>query len=183
MIRIIGIDPGLAFLGIAVLDWDPKTDHASLVDVRVLTTKKSIRKEKILTSTDLTRRLEFLEDGFLHLLDHHAPTVAGFESISMPRNASTTAKIGMIWGACHALIRAREIPVYEFSPQEVRRGLNLRPGAGKQDIERVIVNRFSQYGDWPQTTKGSLLDHGVDAAAVALLTTHQRELRILKTLQ
>lgn len=174
--KVLGIDPGFKYLGLALLDWIPG-EGTELLDVQVFQTEKSAKKHNVKTTCDNTRRLKEIGRWIAGILGAHKIVAAGIEAYSAPRNASVAGQLGLGWGGIVTLLDQDDIPVYEFTPQEVKTKLGLAKTASKEQVIEVVEKTWPSFDGWPRAAKKrTILDHGADAAAIALLTTRQPEL-------
>jgi Holliday junction resolvasome RuvABC endonuclease subunit len=116
---VLGIDPGFASLGWATVD--PQT--LALIDCGVLRTEshKSTSK-KVLAADDNFRRAKEIAAWFDDARFADVQLVCG-EAMSFPRNASTSAKLGLCWGVLAAVCHIRSIPLTQLSPQRIKKNV------------------------------------------------------------
>ncbi len=182
-VRILGIDPGFKNLGYAILDWFPSDDMTELLEVGTFHTEKSHKKHNVKTTCDNTRRLREVGTWVEALLNRNTITALGIESYSAPRNASVAGQLGLGWGGIAVLVDRRNIPIYEFTPQEVKLGLGLLKSASKNEVVDIVTDMWPRFSAWPKKPRtGEFIDHGTDAAAIAWLTTRQPALQAVMAL-
>jgi Holliday junction resolvasome RuvABC endonuclease subunit len=175
MTHVLGIDPGFASIGLAVV----KVTAGNLAPVRldVLTTKKSTSKKNILASDDNMRRVRDISLGICLLLEEFSVQAICMESLSFPRNASSAAKVAMSVGAIGAISASLNIPVLQASPAEIKKAVGAeKMVSGKSPKERAQARLSSKVKVqesilkmFPEASLSgiprSLHEHAVDALA------------------
>ena len=177
MIRILGIDPGLANLGLA--DFQIHALDDVYIDLVHIVTEKSDKKRKVRASDDNLRRISELYNGVAALV--HPETIAiCAESQSWPRNSGACAKVGMAWGVIGSIAQMHRIPVLQSSPQEIKRKIAGAKNASKADVRKAL-NKLYPSIRWPSTVKGKEDTGDALAAVVACLDDQviQMALRIV----
>jgi len=164
MTTIIGVDPGFACLGLARVALLPGGGER-VECLEVIRTEASARKREIRATDDNLRRAGELAaalDGWI------GPDVVAIcsESQSWPRNAATTAKVGMCWGVIAAVAHRHGLPVLQASPQEIKRAVAGRKTASKGEIMVALECRYDDLPPWP-AQKG-LVEHAADALAAVV---------------
>jgi crossover junction endodeoxyribonuclease RuvC len=153
---ILGLDPGLASTGYAVIE--RRGSRLAAVAAGAIRTRPA--QEHAL-------RLAALHDGVARLLADHAVREAAIEAWFVhPVSRSAMAMAEARGAIMVALARAR-VPVVEYAPNEVKQAVT---GSGRADKAQVrgMVGRLA--GADP----GS--DHAADAMAVAICHLHRRPL-------
>ena len=127
MKRIIGIDPGLLHTGWAIID----VNGAS---------RKYVASGVILppTKIDFSQRLAFIFNGINDLCDKFNPTECSIEVIFVNKNGKTTLLLGHARAAAITAIAVRNIPVYEYEPNKVKKALTGIGHADKDQIYKML---------------------------------------------
>ncbi len=151
LMRIIGIDPGLAITGWAVMDFDGRK-ILELIDYGVIETKKGINSEF---------RLSEIYADLLEICKEFKPEVAGIETLIFCNNAKTAMKVGEARGVALLALNNSNVEVYEFTPLQVK---NSICGYGKAEKMQVQENvkRVCGLGAIPKP------DDAADAIALAI---------------
>ena len=123
MKRILGIDPGLLHTGWAVIDIAGSS-------------RKYIASGVILppTKIDFAKRLAFIFNGISELCDKFNPTECSIEIIFVNKNSKTTLVLGHARASAITAVAVRNIPVFEYEPNKVKKALT---GAGHADKEQI----------------------------------------------
>ena len=127
MKRIIGIDPGLLHTGWAIIDVAGSS-------------RKYIASGVILppTKVSLPERLAFIFNGLVELCDKFNPTECGIEVIFVNKNAKTTLLLGHARAAAITAIAVKNIPVFEYEPNKVKKALTSMGHADKEQIYKML---------------------------------------------
>jgi len=158
---IIGVDPGLANTGYGLIS----------VDGQVL---KEVVHGCITTPADMPfpDRLLRIHDAFSEVLDHHKPHVCAMESIFFAKNAKSAFQVGHARGACILTAALHSIPVYEYTPIQIKKalvGVGRAEKAQVQYMTRVVLGLKAD----PQP------EHAADALAVAVCHANSMKMRAL----
>jgi len=165
MSYVVGIDPGMAAVGIAVVEIWP--DGEVVKDLAVIRTVPSAKKRHILTRDDNVRRAQEIATAIGRRFTAYPVRVICAEAMSFPRSASVAAKMAMCWGVIAAQATERGLPIQQASPQEIKRTLCGRGSAGKQEVAEALRRRYSHVS-LEQLLSGlppSLHEHAYDALA------------------
>jgi Holliday junction resolvasome RuvABC endonuclease subunit len=169
MIRVLGIDPGFASIGWAIVRLGRGEVSPEIEGMGVFHTQKGDRKQGVLASDDNFRRARELAVFFDEAVnDIH---VACSESMSYPRNASNAAKVALCWGVLASLCEAKSLPMVQASPQEVKKVLCGKKDASKEDVQQALNVRFNwvpkKMLEEQKVTKSDL-EHPYDALAAVV---------------
>ena len=148
--RILGIDPGYAILGYGVIDY--QANRYRLVDCGVLTTDKDLPQPA---------RLKSLYSGLTDLILMLEPEVAAVEELFWGSNAKTAIKVGEARGAAILACANCGLPVYEYTPLQIKQALSGYGRATKEQMQE-LVRRVLGLQEAPRP------DDAADAAAAAI---------------
>ena len=146
---IIGVDPGFAITGYSIIK--KSKNELSVIDFGVITTSK----QKTFNSRLLT-----IHDKISYLIKKYKPNVLAIEDIFFYKNAKTAIKVGESRGAIIITAIQNKIPVYNFTPLQVKQSVTGYGRAEKKQIQKMIKILFN-LRDLPQP------DDAADALAVA----------------
>lgn len=152
--RILGIDPGLAIVGWAIVDFD-KDLNPTPVDYGAIITDKGL---------DVSTRLKEIYDDMHEIVDKFDPEVCGVETLLFYNNAKTAISVGEARGVVLLVLEESSLPIYDFTPLQVKDAVT---GYGKADKKQVQENvkRFCKLESIPKP------DDAADALAVAIATS------------
>ena len=149
---ILGIDPGLAGTGFALLSG---ADH--VLSCSTLITKPGRDGVRLLAITSHLRGL----------LAETRPAEASLEELFMGRNTSSAIGVAQARGAILAVLEECHIPVYEYKPSQVKMVLT---GYGKADKEQIARMLAAQV----HVPEGKVDAHAMDAIAIAVCHARSR---------
>lgn len=177
-LRLLGLDPGFANIGWAVLELGPTN---KLVACGVFRTEKSDKKRQVGASDDNLRRSREITAEFQRLIERFSVSAICAESMSFPRNASAAAKVAMCWGIVGALTHLRQLPLVQASPQEIKKQLCGRKDASKEDIAAAVRKQYPDITSLLEDVTASAQEHAFDAAASILAALETSEvIRVLR---
>lgn len=182
-ISLIGIDPGFASIGIAVLLLD--ADYVYVTRFELLKTESETKKRKVFAVEDNVRRaLEIARHLRVVVAAAHAngATVAGIcaEAMSFPRNSSAAAKMAMTWGIIASLSEATSIPIVQASPQRVKIDVCGSKSASKDDVIAAVEKLYPQVIEARRNIARSAWEHPHDALAVAHASLDSEAVKIAR---
>lgn len=148
--RVLAFDPGYERLGVAVVE---KVKGKEVV----------LHSECVRTAATLpfNERLQILGAAAEALIAAHAPDALALEEIFFGKNAKTGVQIAEVRGMLTYLAKARGLPVYGYTPSEVKIAIT---GYGKSDKAAVAL-MVPRLVSLPARAR---LDDEVDAIAVGL---------------
>ena len=125
------------------------------------------RSGEIRTATHdpFSKRLKFLFDGILQVIDSDLPDAVALEDTFLAKNFKSALKLGQARGAALLAAEFHLLPVSEYSPTAVKMAVVGYGGADKDQV-RQMVSRFLQL---PSVLSS---EHEADAAAVAICHAH-----------
>lgn len=148
--KVIAFDPGYGRVGIAVLE------------------KKDSQKETIIFSEcletpsnqDLNQRLCDIGRHIRDLVVKHQPNYCAIEQLFFAKNTKTALAVSEARGVILFQISDSTIPIYEFTPNQIKVAVTGYGNASKNDVY-TMVSRLIDLGDKKQ-------DDEIDAVAVGL---------------
>ncbi len=126
--KIIGIDPGLATTGWAVVDFDGR-QSIKVVDFGVIETKKGL---------ELGDRLSEIHSDICEILEEHKPEIASVEFLIFCNNAKTAMKVGEARGVVLFALNSFGVKVYEYSPLQVKSSISGYGNATKMQVQENV---------------------------------------------
>ncbi|MER3399576.1 MAG: crossover junction endodeoxyribonuclease RuvC [Thermoflexus sp.] len=156
--RVLGIDPGIAITGYGVIEErDGQLEALAYGEIRTP------------AGDPLPLRLRRLYEGLQGLIQAHRPEAAAVERLFFGRNVTTAFAVGQARGVALLALAQAEIPVYEYTPADVKQALVGYGNAPKAQIQAMVrmVLRL------PETPRP---DDVADALAVAVCHLHHARL-------
>ena len=125
--RILGIDPGLLHTGWAVIE-----SHGN--------TRTYVASGVILPSSKLpmAERLATVFRGVDELCEKFKPDVCSIEVIFVNVNPKTTLILGQARAAAIVAVANRDIPVFEYEPNKIKKALTSAGHADKDAITKMV---------------------------------------------
>lgn len=163
--RAIGVDGGLAHMGLADFDVGRGVDVVRLdyMGGRVVTTKPSNKKHGIRKGDDNMRRAREIARALLRFLDaREAPVLVCYEAQSFGMKGQVAARqAATAFGVIAAICEARSIAMLCVSPQAIKAA--MCPGvknATKLQVIDAVAARWPAV-EWPAVEKDE--EHLADA--------------------
>jgi Holliday junction resolvasome RuvABC endonuclease subunit len=143
VVEVVGLDPGFAACGVAVVALARDTERVISLDV--VRTKKSGKKRKVLDVEDNVRRSYGIAVRLFSAIDPGTFAVCA-EAMSSPRSSRSARLLGMTWGSIVTIAMMRGIPILQASPQEIKRKLCGKNNASKKDVQAALMERYGTRG-------------------------------------
>ena len=141
-VRVLGIDPGLANMGVCVVELEEQ--DIRVVQVDVLATQKSSKKREVLASSDTVRRGREIANELNTVVVRKRPMVLAVEAMSYPRNASSAAKTAISWGVLITIAELFDLPMVQASPQDVKKALCGNRSASKVEVQKALESQIGR---------------------------------------
>lgn len=148
--RVLAFDPGFERLGAAVVE-------------KIKGKETLIHSECVRTTATLSfpERLKVLGTEAEALIKKWKPDAVAIEELYFEKNAKTAMKVAAVAGVLTYLTAARNVPLYEYTPLEVKVAIT---GYGKSD-KRAVGAMVARLVRLPARAR---LDDELDAIAVGL---------------
>jgi crossover junction endodeoxyribonuclease RuvC len=161
-IRILGIDPGTAIVGWAVLE-----EKGSLV--------KAIAYGHISTSPEnsTSHRLAEVACDLSEIIKKYKPQEAAVEDLFFFKNLKTVMKVSQARGAILLTLEQFCVSIFEYTPLQVKQALTGYGRAEKKQIQLMVKN-ILKLKEIPKP------DDTADAIAIALCHLNSRKVRQIK---
>lgn len=150
---ILGIDPGTNVLGYGVLRVVGK--KAEMVTLGVIDMRKV---------PDIYLKLGRIYERVMGIIDSFKPDEVAIEAPFFGVNPQTMLKLGRAQGVAIAAAMARQVPIHEYAPMQIKQAITGRGAASKEQVAALIQRQLNI----PQETIDSVpfLD-ATDALAAA----------------
>ncbi len=125
--RILGIDPGIAIVGYGVVDKEGNSYKTIAYDA--VTTR---------AHTPLPERLEKVYNGVNEIIKKYKPDAMSIEELFFNNNAKTALTVGQARGVIILAAMQNKIPVYEYTPLQVKQALTGYGRASKTQIQQMM---------------------------------------------
>ena len=155
--KILGIDPGMAIVGYCVLGYDGNTTE--LLHSGSIQTQKGDRES--------ARLLEIFND-ITSVVEMYKPDVCAIEKLFFFRNYTTVMPVSHARGVILTVLEQHGIPIYEYTPIEVKQILTGYGRADKKEVEKMVKLALG-------TEKLPKLDDTVDSIAIGISYTRSAD--------
>lgn len=147
---VLGVDPGLARLGLAVVGREGRRPVLVWAD----TVQTPVGMQESL-------RLRCVADAVREAIAAHSPSSMAIERVAFNRNQVSALTVARVTGAVMVVAADAGLPVDEYSPTEVKSVVTGAGNADKAEVRRALT-RIHGLRDVPTQADA------VDAVAIAL---------------
>ena len=159
---VLGIDPGTLAMGYGVVQADG--DRIALAGYGALVSR---------VRTPMSERLRCLYEGLLEIIARYRPDAVAVEQPFMAHNARSALVIGRAQAVAILAAANRDIPVYEYTPAQVKQRVANYGASSKEQIQEMVRLQLG-LSEVPQPNDAA------DALAVAIC--HLRETYLTRLL-
>lgn len=152
--RILGIDPGTALIGIGVIDYQNK--KVAFRDYDCLKTQKN---------QSAAARLDDLFNQLNKVFKKYRPDLVAVEDIFFFKNVKTAVAVSQARGVILLAAARQNIDIREFTPLQVKQALTGYGRAEKRQIQ-LMVKAVLGLKEIPRP------DDAADALAIAICCAH-----------
>ncbi len=149
--KILGIDPGIGICGFGLIETTSRTGARAL-DYGVVTTT---------VDAPLPARLLELYDSLFEVFEQTKPEIVGIEKLFFAKNITTGIAVAEARGVVLLVAEQHSLPVYEYTPNEIKKSLTGYGAATKTQIEEMVRVHLG-------LDKKPKPDDAADALAVAI---------------
>lgn len=151
---ILGIDPGFAIVGVGIIEY--KGNKFRVLDYYAVTTK---------AHTPIEERLQAIYDGINDAIAKYKPDFMAVEELFFNNNAKTAIQVGQARGVILLSAVNNSVPVYEYTPLQVKQAVVGYGRAQKNQIQQMVKAILS-LSEIPKP------DDVADALAIAVCHAH-----------
>jgi crossover junction endodeoxyribonuclease RuvC len=159
---ILGIDPGLATTGYAILSGS---------DAHM----KAVAYGSIITppNWDTSSRLEAIHKQVTEIIEQYQPTEIGVEELFFSRNVTTALVVGQARGVILLAAQQKNLKLMEYKPMEVKLAVTGYGRAEKKQVQQMVKVLLGL----PEIPKP---DDTADALAIAICHMQSRRMKSLQ---
>ena len=126
MTSILGIDPGSNITGYGIINIkDNHVTHVSHGNIH-------------LGDAELPIKLCTVFEKITAIIDEFKPVEAAVEKVFMHRNADSALKLGQARGAVITACALHDIPVFEYTPNQIKQATVGKGHAAKQQVQHMV---------------------------------------------
>jgi len=156
--RVLGIDPGTATTGYAVVE--ETVGDLQMIALGVITTP---------AKTPLPLRLQTIHNELKEIVAEFEPEAAAVEELFFSRNARTAMSVGHARGVILLALADSNLPIAEYTPMQIKQAVTGYGNANKHQVQEM-VRMLLALSETPKP------DDAADAAAVAICHLHRAKL-------
>ena len=153
--RILGIDPGTISMGYGIIEVNE--DKITMVSCGALACQ---------ARSPIGERLSFLYHAISDIISQYQPDAVAVEQPFVAQNVKAALAIGKAQAIAILAAANRQIPVYEYTPAQVKQRVSNYGASSKEQIQEMVKLQLG-LTEVPQPNDAA------DALAVALC--HQQE--------
>lgn len=157
---IMGVDPGLAATGYGLIL--KKNNQDELIDYGCIQTESSER---------FATRLLIIHEKLNEIIIRYQPTHFAVEELFFAKNVKSALKVGQALGVVKLTAALSKIPLFEFTPLQIKQALAAYGRADKSQIQKMVRVSLG-LSEIPSPS------HAADALAVAICASSS--LRMMK---
>ena len=159
MLRILGIDPGLAQTGYGIID----IKNSKIIHVTHGVLKTS-------SGEAISERLLSIYNQLSEVISLYKPDEAGIEALYFAKNVLSAIPVAESKGVIHLLCSQNSIDNYEYTPLEIKQTIVGNGRAEKKQVQELVMFLLN-------LDKIPRPDHCADALAAAICHFHNRNFK------
>lgn len=169
VMRVMGVDPGLARVGVSVLE--TTETRPRVLDMYVVGTSKGEGKR----TDDDVARMQLIWANLERTFNEFAPQMVAIEAYTVFKPGQGGQGKGAGWKALYAYAMAcalgfsRGVVVRSFMPAELKLGVTQSRTAGKSEVEQALYGLVDGMSTFLDVTPPQDREHAADAVGHALL--------------
>ncbi|WP_126427915.1 crossover junction endodeoxyribonuclease RuvC [Brevibacillus marinus] len=125
--RILGVDPGIAIVGFGLIEQRGSEQRAVQYG--------SIQTE---AGLPVPKRLRQIFESMQYLLEKYQPDEMAVEKLYFNRNVTNAFVVGQARGVIVLAAELAQVPVFEYTPMQVKQAVTGWGGAEKRQMQEMI---------------------------------------------
>lgn len=126
--KILGIDPGIGICGFGLIETSSRA-NAKALDFGAVRT---------IVDAPLPSRLKELYDSLCEVFEETKPDVVSVEKLFFAKNITTGIAVAEARGIVLLVAEQNNIPVYEYTPNEIKKSLTGYGSATKTQMQEMV---------------------------------------------
>jgi crossover junction endodeoxyribonuclease RuvC len=126
-LRILGVDPGTAFVGYGVIEMQRDAYHPI-----------KYGRVKVQSKASLAEKLKQIYQAIIDLIAETSCDAVVVEDVFVSCNAKTSLKLGHARGVILLAAAQQNLPVFEYAPREIKQAIVGQGNASKAQIQWMI---------------------------------------------
>jgi len=127
--KILGIDPGIGICGFGLIETNKTGFDARALDFGAVTTK---------VDAPMPERLLELYESLTLVFEQTKPEVVAVEKLFFSKNITTGIAVAEARGVVLLVASQKGLPVYEYSPNEIKKALTGYGAATKTQMQEMV---------------------------------------------
>ncbi len=152
--RILGVDPGYAIVGVGVIDYEG--NHFKTVEYGAITTD---------AGEDMFDRLKYIYDELSAIIEKVHPDAMAIEELFFYNNQKTAINVAQARGVLVLAAKNHNIPIFEYTPLQVKQAVVGYGRAEKNQVQQMTKTILG-------LSKVPKPDDTADALAIAVCHAH-----------
>jgi len=142
---ILGIDPGTNIMGYGLINVDGNS--MKMITLGVL---------KLSSYSGHALKLRKIFERTLGLVEEYKPDELAIEAPFYGKNVQSMLKLGRAQGVAMAAALYRDIPIFEYSPLEIKKSVTGNGSASKEQVSAMLQTllHFQELPDYLDATDG-----------------------------
>jgi crossover junction endodeoxyribonuclease RuvC len=161
MIRVLGIDPGTATIGWAIVS----QHKGKVIPVSYGCINTSFKKTT-------SKRLKEIAEDLEKIIDKFKPQEAAVEDIFFFKNLKTVIKVSQAKGAILLTLEKHNLKIFEYTPLQLKQAITGYGRAEKKQVQLMVKN-ILKLKNIPRP------DDASDALAIAICHINSRKVKLL----
>ncbi len=161
-LRVLGIDPGTATTGWAILE-EADGKILAIAYGHISTSPKKTEEERLIE----------ISDDLKKIIDKHHPQEAAVEKLFFFKNQKTVMQVSQARGAIALTISQNNVSLFSYTPLQVKQAISGYGRAEKRQVQ-IMIKNILKLKAIPKP------DDTADAIAIALCHLHSRKLNSFK---
>jgi len=129
MVTILGIDPGTAAVGYGLVNVEDASKKITLLNYGTIITP---------SEREASFRLRLVEKSLSKIVRLYHPDILTIESLYFFQNQKSVMSVSQTKGVILLVAEKAQLPVYEFSPVEIKQVLTGYGRAEKQEVQKAV---------------------------------------------
>ncbi len=152
--KIIGIDPGYAIVGVGVIEY--RNSRFTTLDYGAITTPAGM---------EFSQRLRVIYEDFTHIMELYKPDAIAVEKLFFTNNQKTAIDVAQARGVILLVASQHDVPCFEYTPLQVKLSV---VGYGKA-VKKQVMDMTTRLLNLKEVPKP---DDVADALAIAICHAH-----------
>lgn len=125
--RILGVDPGTAYIGYGVVE----TQRDSIRAV-------AYGRFRVKSTLSFPEKLKQIYDSIINLIAETEADIMAVENVFVSCNAKTSLKLGHARGVILLAAAHKEMAIFEYAPREIKQAVLGKGNASKSQVEWMV---------------------------------------------